>query len=66
MSQVKMLEQTVKQLSPSELSAFRSWFVAFDADEWDRQLETDSQSGKLDRLAQGAVEEHQAGKTKCL
>jgi len=66
MSQVDMLEQTVKQLSPSELAAFRSWFVEFDAAEWDRKLEADSQSGKLDRLAQGAMEEHLAGKTKCL
>ena len=64
MSQVEMLEQTVKQLSPSELAAFRSWFVEFDATEWDRQLEADSESGKLDRLAQCAMEEHRAGKTK--
>ena len=64
MSQVEILEQTVKQLSPSELAAFRSWFVEFDATEWDRQLEADSETGKLDRLAQGAIEEHRAGKTK--
>ncbi len=64
MSQVEMLEQTVKQLSPSELAAFRSWFVEFDATAWDRQLEADSESGKLDRLAQCAMEEHRAGKTK--
>jgi len=66
MSQVEMLEQTVKQLSPGELAAFRSWFVEFDASEWDRQLETDCENGKLDRLAQEAIEEHLAGKTKCL
>ena len=66
MSQVEMLEQTVKQLSPDELTAFRSWFVELDAAEWDRQLEVDSETGKLDRLAQSAIEEHLAGKTKCL
>lgn len=64
MSQVDMLEQTVKQLSPGELAAFRSWFVEFDATEWDRQLEADSETSKLDRLAQYAIEEHRAGKTK--
>ena len=37
MSQVEMLEQTVKQLSPGERAAFRSWFIEFDAAEWDRQ-----------------------------
>ena len=64
MSQVEMLEQTVKQLSPGELAAFRSWFIEFDAAEWDHQIEMDSKTGKLDRLVQSAVEEHKAGKTK--
>jgi len=64
MSQVEMLEQTVKQLSPGERAAFRSWFIEFDAAEWDRQIEMDSENGKLDRLAQSAIEEHKAGKTK--
>jgi hypothetical protein len=63
MSQVEMLEQTVKQLSPGERAAFRSWFIEFDAAEWDRQIEMDSESGKLDRLAQSAIEEYKAGKT---
>jgi hypothetical protein len=61
MSQVEMLEQTVKQLSPGERAAFRSWFIEFDAAEWDRQIEMDSETGKL---VQSAVEEHKAGKTK--
>ncbi len=64
MAQVEMLEQTVKQLSHDELAAFRSWFIEFDAAEWDRQIEMDSETGKLDRLVQSAVEEHKAGKTK--
>ena len=61
MSQVEMLEQTVKQLSPGERAAFRSWFIEFDAAEWDRQIEMDSETGKLDRLVQSAIEEHKAG-----
>jgi hypothetical protein len=64
MSQVEMLEQTVKQLSPGELAAFRFWFVEFDAAEWDRQIKMDSKAGKPDRLVQSAIEEHKAGKTK--
>jgi hypothetical protein len=64
MSQIEMLEQTIKQLSPGERAAFRSWFIEFDASEWDRQIEMDSETGKLDSLVQSAVEEHKAGKTK--
>ena len=64
MSQIEMLEQTVKQLSPDERAAFRSWFIEFDAAEWDRQIEMDSETGKLASLAQRAIEEHEAGKTQ--
>ena len=52
MSQVETLEQTVEQLSPEELATFRSWFIEFDAAAWDRQIEIDSEAGKLDGLAQ--------------
>jgi len=65
-SQIEMLEQSIKQLSPSELAAFRAWFLEFDAAEWDRQIEMDSKSGKLDRLAKNAIKEHRAGKTKLI
>ena len=64
MSQVEKLEQSVEQLSPEELAVFRSWFLEFDAAEWDRQIESDSEAGKLDRLAHCAIDEHGAGKTR--
>ena len=66
MSQVEKLEQTVEQLSPDELATFRSWFIAFDAAAWDRQIEIDSEAGRLDKLAQSAIEDHRAGRTKRL
>ena len=66
MSQVEMLQKTIKQLSLGELAAFRAWFIEFDASEWDRQIEMDTETGKLDRLAQSALEEHRAGKTKLI
>jgi len=54
MSRVEKLEQTVERLSPDELATFRSWFIEFDAAEWDRQIAMDSEAGKLDGLAQSA------------
>jgi len=59
MSQVEMLQKTIKQLSLGELAAFRAWFIEFDASEWDRQIEMDTETGKLDRLAQIAIEKYQ-------
>ena len=55
MSTVQELEQAVRQLSPEELAAFRAWFVEFDAQLWDRQLEDDVAAGRLDALAEEAL-----------
>jgi hypothetical protein len=53
-------------LSPEELSQFREWFLEFDWAVWDRQLERDVRAGKLDALADKALRDHAAGKTKPL
>jgi len=63
MSRVESVETQVKELSPEELSAFREWFAEFDAEVWDRQFEVDAKAGKLDDLAERALEEHAAGRS---
>jgi len=55
MSTVKDIEAAVKSLSAEELAAFRNWFVEFDAAAWDRQIEADVHSGRLDALAAEAL-----------
>jgi len=65
MSKVEELEQKVQALSPEELARFREWFLEFDwAAAWDRKLERDVRAGKLDALAEKALRDHRAGKTK--
>jgi hypothetical protein len=59
---VKELENEVARLSREELARFRAWFDEFDAQAWDRQFESDANSGKLDRLADSAVTDYRAGK----
>ena len=51
MSKVERLENDVRTLTMEELAAFREWFREFDADAWDREIETDALEGKLDDLA---------------
>ncbi len=63
MSKLESIETEVKQLSAEELKRFREWFLEFDADAWDRQLESDIAAGKLDQLAEKAIRDHQAGRT---
>ena len=64
MSKVENIEQEIKGLTPSELAAFRRWFLEFDAQVWDSQIEEDVRKGKLDRLAEEALAAHRAGKSK--
>ena len=66
MSKIEELEQKVQALSPEELAQFREWFLEFDWAAWDRQLQRDVRAGKLDALAEKALRDHAAGKTKPL
>jgi len=63
MSPVEAIERQIEQLSPEELTKLREWFANFDAAVWDRQLEADVQSGKLDSLAERALRAHASGQS---
>jgi hypothetical protein len=63
MSKIEAIEKQIQELSEEELSLFRKWFAEFDAQLWDRQLERDVHSGKLDSLAEEALRQHEQGKT---
>ncbi len=64
MSDVEEIEQAVKKLGPAELAKFRAWFEAYDADEFDRKIEEDATSGRLDALGDEALEDYRAGRTR--
>ena len=63
---LKEIEHAVAQLPPEKLKEFRKWYVKFDAELWDEQIECDIVSGKLDEIAARAVADHEAGKSKSL
>jgi len=64
MSKVEKIEQDVQALSPEELAQFRAWFLEYDWAVWDRQIERDSEAGRLDDMAAKALRDHAAGKSK--
>lgn len=51
-------------MTPEELAAFRDWYTRFDADEWDRRIEADALAGRFDALAERALADHRAGKSR--
>lgn len=66
MTRIEQLEHEVEALSDSELTEFRSWFLALDADAWDAQFENNVRTGALDALADQAIAEHREGRSRAL
>ncbi len=66
MTRVEKLASQVQSLTPAERAAFREWFENWAADEWDRQIEADLRAGKFDRMAEKALADHRAGKSRKL
>ncbi len=62
MSSVKEIEAAVSNLSSDELATFRSWFTEFDAEAWDKQFEQDVKAGRLDALADEAIQDLRNGR----
>ncbi len=64
MATLKTIEREIMQLSEKELSEFRRWYAKFDADLWDAQIESDAATGRLDNLAEEALNEYYTGKAR--
>jgi hypothetical protein len=58
-STVQEIEAAISKLSESDFAELRSWI-------WERDIERDAVSGKLDYVAEEALQDHRAGKTKRL
>jgi hypothetical protein len=63
MGKIEKIEEEIQALSPEELAQFRVWFLEYDWAIWDRQIERDSEAGRLDDLAARALRDHAAGKS---
>jgi len=63
---IEDIEKAITQLPQDQLRQFRAWYEKFDADGWDKEIEKDVAAGKLDDLAQLAISDHKAGKSKTL
>jgi len=50
MSTVEEIKRAVEKLSLEERAEFAKWFNGWEDDDWDRQMQEDARSGKLDKL----------------
>lgn len=64
MTKVEQLEEEIKKLSPDEFAKLREWLLEIDWQQWDREIERDAASGKLDKLFEKSLADHRAGKSR--
>ena len=63
---IQEIEQAITELSSNELTRLREWFEEYYAQVWDKQIERDAASGRLDKLIAEVDEEYNAGLSKPL
>ena len=51
------IKKAVARLPPEQLAEFRAWFERFEAVRFDEKIERDAATGKLDRLADHAIDD---------
>ena len=61
MSTVKEIEEAISHLSPEEYKTFQAWFEEYESQQWDSKFEKDVKAGRLDNIAQEALQEYEAG-----
>lgn len=64
MTKVQLLEEEIKRLTQEEMAQLRDWLLGRDADQWDREIERDANSGKLDKAFEQSLADHRAGKSR--
>jgi predicted transcriptional regulator len=63
---INEIEQAVSKLSRDEVAAFRKWFIQFDWEAWDREIEEDVAGGRLDAVIQEVDDDIRAGRVSDL
>ena len=66
MTSISKIQEDILALSETDYLQLRQWFNELDRDEWDRQIEADSNAGKLDFLIAEALEAKEKGTLKNL
>jgi len=63
---IEKIQEDILALSKTDYQQLRQWFNELEWDEWDRQIEEDSNAGRLDFLITEAREAEEKGTLKKL
>jgi hypothetical protein len=62
MTKLEKIEQDITSLAPADVRKLADWLNAYREELWDRQIEEDAKSGKLDKFLEQARREIKEGK----
>jgi len=63
---IQEMEVAIRNLSPKELDELMAWFEEYYAQVWDKQIDDDANSGRLDDLLADVDKEYNSGSSKPL
>jgi hypothetical protein len=66
MSTVAEIEKALRGLPVKDARTIADWLQDYLDEQWDRQIEADAASGKLDKLGAQALAHYKAGRVKPL
>lgn len=66
MSTISEIEAAISRLPANELAELMEWLQQHHAEAWDRQIEADLESGRLESLLSKVEGEYQAGLSRPL
>lgn len=64
MTKLQKVQVAIESLSSEEFSQLRRWLSERDWEQWDREIERDAVSGKLDFLVEEALSEKSKGQLR--
>jgi hypothetical protein len=64
MTQIEAIQAEIETLSREDFLRLRDWIAERDWDDWDRQIQHDSATGKLDFLREEANEAKRQGELR--
>ena len=66
MNTIEAITTAIAQLPPEQVAQIRAWLIEYEERQWDEQIAQDEREGRLDALANRALAEHRAGRTRPL
>jgi hypothetical protein len=66
MNTVESITAAIAELPPEQVAQIRTWLNERAEADWDAQIEQDEREGRLNALAERALAEHRAGRTRQL